>query len=64
MTKTPFELRFDLLSFAQGSLTSEYHAKIEEIARFPDKTAVMPKYPTKDDVFRLAEEYKSFIERK
>ena len=65
MTKNPYEIRFDLLTFARDSLTSEYYAKIEEAKNFPNKLANgLPKYPTNDDVFRLAEEYKSFIERK
>ena len=29
MTKTPFEIRFDLLNFDQNQLTSEYYAALE-----------------------------------
>ena len=61
MTKNPFELRYELLAFARDTLTSEYHAKLEEAKVLGSAT---PKYPTNDDVFKLAEEYKNFIERK
>ena len=65
MTKNPYELRYELLAFARDTLTSEYYAKVEEAKCFPvNGRLLMPKYPTNDDVFKLAEEYKSFIERK
>ena len=65
MTKSPYELRYELLAFARDTLTSEYHAKLEEAKHFPvNGRLLMPKYPTNDDVFKLAEEYKNFIERK
>ena len=65
MTKSPYELRFELLAFARDSLTSYYYAKVEEAKNFPSKlTGGLPKYPTNDDVFVLAEEYKNFIEKK
>ena len=62
---TPFELRFNLLNFARDSLTQYYYAKVEEAKNFPTKlTGGLPKYPTNDDIFKLAEEYKNFVERK
>ena len=66
MTKSPYELRYELLAFARDSLTSEYYAKIEERkiqGSFGKSIAIIP-YPTKEQVFALAEEYKNFIERK
>jgi hypothetical protein len=63
MSKNPFELRYELLAFARDSLTSEYYAKVEE-AKVLGLKNTMPKYPSKDDIFTLAEEYKNFIERK
>lgn len=63
--KNPFEIRFDLLTLARDSLQTEYFSKIEEAKNFPSKlTNGLPKYPSKDDIFALAEEYKNFIERK
>lgn len=63
MSKTPYELRYELLQFAHSSLQNEYHSKLE-VARMTNVKSNMPVYPTKEDVFALAEEYKSFIERK
>ena len=65
MNKSPYELRYELLAFARDSLTSEYYAKVEEAQNFPNKLGNgVLKYPSKDDIFALAEEYKNFIERK
>lgn len=58
---TPFELRYELLQFAHGCLQNEYHSKLEAAKSLE---AVPPVYPTKEDVFKLAEEYKNFIENK
>ena len=63
MSKNPFELRYELLAFARDSLTSEYYAKVEEAKVLGLKNTVI-KFPSKDDIFTLAEEYKNFIERK
>jgi hypothetical protein len=66
MNKSPFELRYELLEFARDSLTSEYYAKVEERkiqGSFGKSIDIVP-YPTKEQVFALAEEYKNFIERK
>ena len=63
MSRTPFELRYELLQFAHGCLQNEYHSKLEA-AKATNLKSNMPVYPTKEDVFALAEEYKNFIERK
>jgi hypothetical protein len=31
MTKTPFEIRFDLINYARGQLSDTYYAAIERI---------------------------------
>ena len=65
MSMSPFELRFNLINFARDSLTSEYFAKVEEAKSFPvNGRLLMPPYPTKEQVFALAEEYRTFVERK
>jgi hypothetical protein len=61
MTKSPYELRYELLAFARDTLTSEYYAKVEVANSLKGD---IPIYPTKENVFALAEEYKNFIERK
>jgi hypothetical protein len=69
MTKTAFEIRFDLLNFAQNQLTSDYYASLErarEIRDEAERETVISKlqYPTKTEIFLLAEELKSFVDRK
>ena len=69
MTKTPYEIRFDLLNFAQSQLSSEYYAKLErarEIQDVAERETVISrlKYFTKDDIFKLAEDLKSFVDNK
>lgn len=73
--KTPYELRFDLLTFAQSTLESQYHCNTEkikwEIERNLAKLGAgvapevpLPNYPSKEEIFALAEEYKKFVEQK
>ena len=76
MSKTPYELRLDLLMLAKQSLTEEYYAMIDA-AKLTNTSAYplltnpsayplleMPKFPSESEVFALAESYKEFIERK
>lgn len=68
-TKTPYELRFDLLAMARDTLETEYHSKMEEVRwaqEVGNRTVVseMPRYPTREDIFQLAEQLKEFIEKK
>ena len=66
MSMTPFELRFNLLNFAQNNLQTEYHCKLEErrVQGSLGQSIDIPPYPTKEQVFALAEEYRAFVERK
>ena len=69
MTKTPFEIRFDLLNFAQGQLSSEYYAELErarEIRDITERETVISKikYPTREDIITLAEQLKDFVDKK
>jgi len=64
--KTPYELRFDLLTFARDTLEAEYHAALNvamERNKLHQRTD-LPTYPTHKQIFDLAEEYKNFIEKK
>jgi hypothetical protein len=68
---TPYDLRFNLINFAKQQLHDEYQAALERIMlSFPDESihrAAMIgdlKYPTKDDILKLAEELKAFIDKK
>ena len=62
-TKNPYELRFDLLQFARSNLLEKYYAEFDawKENRLPNS---QPSFPTTEDVFNLAEKYKSFIEKK
>ncbi len=68
---TPYDLRFNLINFAKQQLNDEYQAALERIMlSFPDESihrAAMIgdlKYPTKDDILKLAEELKTFTDKK
>lgn len=64
--KNPYELRFDLLTFSRDTLESQYHAQLNaalESIRL-GKTAELPTFPTRKEIFELAEEYRNFIEKK
>lgn len=67
MSKTPYELRLELLMLAKQSLTEGYYALIDA-AKLANPSAYplleMPKFPSESEVFALAESYKEFIERK
>jgi len=71
MTKTPYEIRFDLLNYAQGQLTGEYYAAMERIREVTaensvERIAAVNKlnYPSKSDIIILADELKTFIDNK
>ena len=76
MSKTPYELRLELLMLAKQSLTEEYYAMIDAAKlklgnanTYANPSAYpplleMPKFPSETEVFALAESYKEFIERK
>jgi len=67
MTKTPYEIRLDVLNFAQGQLQGEYFAQMERIRMQKDldlPVDSVPSYPTKSDIILLAEDLKTFIDKK
>jgi hypothetical protein len=69
MTKTPFEIRMDMLQLAQNQLQSAYYAKLEQAreiqnAELREAAIKELKYPCKEDILFLAEELKAFIDKK
>jgi hypothetical protein len=74
MSKTPFELRYELLQLATNTLQSRYFAQLEEIKYLQkliedgkvksDESLSLPAYPTIEEVFELADSYKKFIDQK
>jgi hypothetical protein len=71
-TKTPFELRYDLLRLAKDTLQDTYYSKLDvykynnEIYRGVAATKRLPNdyptIPTKEEIFALAAEFKGFVE--
>jgi hypothetical protein len=67
---TPFELRFNYLNFAREHLISEYNAALERIMISIEETDVRKplieklRYPTKEDIFDLADQIKNFSDQK
>lgn len=69
MTKTPYEIRLDLLNFAQSQLTGQYYADLErarEIRDQAERETVISKlnYPSKSEILSLAEDLKGFVDNK
>jgi len=69
MTKTPFEIRMDVLNMAQNQLQNEYYAKLEQAreiqnAEWRETVIKELKYPCKEDILFLAEDLKTFIDKK
>lgn len=62
MSKTPYEIRYDLLALARDHLLQKYYAEIETANKIPE--APIPTFPTEDEIFKLAEQYKNFVDSK
>lgn len=66
--KTPYELRFELLSLAKDTLEAEFHTKYDQYRWALESNRQppfdIPKYPSKIEIFKLANEYKEFVENK
>ena len=68
---TPYDLRFNLIHFAKQQLSDEYQASLERIMLSHSEESTQRavyinalKYPTKDDILKLAEELKTFTDKK
>ena len=71
MTKTPFEIRFDLINYARSQLSDTYFAAMERIRETTaehsiERTALINAltYPTNEEIMSLANELKTFIDSK
>ena len=60
---TPYQQRFDYYQAARDHLVSQYHA-ILEVKNLKQAFDDLPKYPSTDEIFLLAEEIKAFAEKK
>ena len=73
MSKTPYEIRLDLLHLAKeilqtpvqdkrNSLSDEYHSKLNDANRGTLPYPTMPDFPSTTDIVVKAEELKKFVD--
>jgi hypothetical protein len=74
MSKTPYEIRLELLNLAKEilqapiyqkreSLSDEYHSKLTESNRGTLPYPTMPDMPSSTDIVAKAEELKKFVDQ-
>ena len=74
MSKTPYEIRLDLLNLAKEilqapiyqkreSLSDQYHAKLTDANRDTLPFPTMPDFPSTTDIVSQAEELKKFVDQ-
>jgi hypothetical protein len=73
MSKTPYEIRLELLKMANEilvtpvhqtrvALSDEYHSKLNDANRGTLPCPVMPDFPSSTDIVSKAEELKKFVD--
>lgn len=65
MTKTPYEIRLELIKLAQDQLNQRYYSTIEKI-RDPETgrfIAEVPQFPDTQQILMEAEALKSFVDK-
>jgi hypothetical protein len=74
MSKTPYEIRLELLNLAKEilqtpvfqtrqALSDEYHSKLTEANRGQLPFPTMPSFPSSTDIVSKAEELKKFVDQ-
>ena len=74
MSKTPYEIRLELLNLAKeilstpvhdkrNSLSDEYHSKLNDANRGILPYPTMPDFPSSTDIVVKAEELKKFVDQ-
>jgi hypothetical protein len=74
MSKTPYEIRLELLHLAQSilqtpvyqkreALTNEYHSKLTDANRGILPYPTLPDFPSSTDIIQKAEELKKFVDQ-
>ena len=74
MSKTPYEIRLELLKMAneilvtpvygtRDSMMQEYHSKLTDDNRITYPFPTLPSFPTSSDIVSKAEELKKFIDQ-
>jgi hypothetical protein len=66
MAQTPYELRFNYYMAAKAQLIDQYHAEFNQAQVEADKgkSVEYPHFPSSSEIFTLAEEIKSFAEKR
>ena len=73
MSKTPYEIRLDLLHLAKeilstpvhdkrSTLSDEYHSELHDANRLTLPYPTMPDFPSSTDIISKAEELKKFVD--
>ena len=73
MSKTPYEIRLELLKLAKDSLwepiyqkrqamSDEYHSKLTDANRGTVAFPTLPEFPSTTDIVSKAEELKKFVD--
>ena len=74
MSKTPYEIRLELLTLAKeilqapiyekrNQLSDEYHSKLTDANRETHPFPTMPDFPSTTDIISKAEELKKFVDQ-
>ena len=73
-SKSPYEIRLDLLKMAQDHLTMQYQQNVQFVQEYNNKlsaalpfeeyNAMLPKMPTFDDIMEKATELYGFVNKK
>lgn len=74
MSKTPYEIRLEILKMAneilttpvfqkRQALTEEYHSKLTDATRTTAIFPTLPDFPSSTDIVNKAEELKKFIDQ-
>ena len=74
MSKTPYEIRLELLHLAKeilstpvhdkrSTLSDEYHSKLNDANRGTLPYPTMPDFPSSSDIISKAEELKKFVDQ-
>jgi hypothetical protein len=69
MSKTPYEVRLEILKMAQDQANSKYYSQCEQVYRKEGKEAAgtlsaeMPKFPAAEEILAEAAKLKSFVDQ-
>jgi hypothetical protein len=63
MTKTPYEVRLEVLKMAQDQANAKYYSQCEQVYRKESfVSAEMPKFPTSEEILVEAQKLKTFVD--